>query len=219
MIAMQKVPIPQMQTTTEARKVDLILASASIARRQLLAAAEVTCRVVPANLDEEAIRSGLQQTSAAHHPPDIATRLAHAKAEHVSREHQSALVVGADQVLALGDEIFQKPTGIGDAREMLLRLRGKTHQLHSAVVLATAGEVLWTHLDTAELTMREFSTAFLDGYLLRAGARICNSVGGYELEGLGIQLFERIAGDYFTILGLPLIPLLAELRARGILMA
>jgi septum formation protein len=101
---------------------------------------------------------------------------------------------------------------------MLLQLRGKTHQLHSAVVLAAAGEMLWSHLDTAELTMREFSTSFLDTYLLRAGARICNSVGGYELEGLGIQLFARIAGDYFTILGLPLLPLLAELRARGILM-
>ena len=119
-------------------------------------------------------------------------------------------------MLALDDEIFEKPADLDGARSHLMRLRGRTHQLHAAVVLAAAGEVAWAHVDTASLTMRAFVAGFPGGlYLAVPAPAICGSVGAYQLEGLGVQLFERIEGDYFTILGMPLLPLLAELRARG----
>jgi len=195
------------------------LASASPARRQLLTAAGVKFGAIPANIDERSIRAGLERSGYDISPPAVALRLAEAKGQDVSRNHVSGLVIAADQVLALTGTIFSKPTDTADARQMLLELRGKTHQLHSAVVLAHAGEVLWASVATAELTMRSFSTAFLDAYLTEAGGHVSRSVGGYELEGLGVQLFERVTGDYFTILGLPLLPLLAELRSRGVLAA
>ena len=195
---------------------DLILASGSVARRQMLAAAGVTFRVVPADVDEDAIRTELGDRT---DPAEVARVLARAKAEEVSRRNPAALVIGADQVLALGGEIYTKPAGLDEARKALRSLAGHQHHLHCAVSLARNGGHVWGRVDSAALVMRRFSDSFLDDYLARAGERVCACVGAYELEGLGIQLFETIEGDYFTILGMPLLPLLAELRSRGVLMA
>lgn len=201
---------------TTPRPSHIVLASASRARRELLAAAGVAFTVEPADVDEPAIRKGLSEDTT---PVQIAEILACAKAQDISRRHMDSLVIGADQVLALGDEILTKPADASAARASLEKLRGKTHELHAAVALAEQGEVVWTHTGTARLTMRSFSDAFLEDYLVRAGDRVGQSVGAYELEGLGVQLFERIEGDYFTILGLPLLALLAELRTREIIAA
>lgn len=196
---------------------ELVLASGSRSRRSMLEAAGLSFSIDPANVDEPAIRETLQAGGNAIDPADVAEVLARAKAQAVSAGHPGALVIGGDQILALDETIFEKPQGLPGARAHLEALRGRTHQLHSAVVLAIDDEVVWAHVDTAELTMRRFSDAFLSDYLRRAGAVVCDSVGAYQLEGLGVQLFERIEGDYFTILGLPLLPLLTELRSRGAL--
>ena len=197
----------------------IILASTSRARREMLAAAGVAFTVEAADVDEPAIRKTLLAAKSAATPPQIADALARAKAEDVSQRHKGSLVIGGDQVLALGTELLTKGKDEAAARATLKKLRGKTHELHSAVALAVDGRVLWAHTGTARLKMREFSDAFLDEYLTRAGDRIGQSVGAYELEGLGVQLFDKIEGDYFTILGLPLLPLLAELRAQGMIAA
>lgn len=203
----------------EAGHPELVLASASITRQNLLKAAGLVFRIEPATVDEHAIRAKLRRHPETRTPTHVVEELARAKARQVSAVRADAVVIGADQVLALGDEIFSKPHGIDEAREALLRFRGRTHHLHTTVATARAGDVLWSHSETAALTMRSFSDTFLADYLARQGAGACNSPGGYEIEGLGIQLFERIEGDYFGILGLPLLPLLAELRARGYLAA
>ena len=195
---------------------DVILASGSVARRDMLTAAGIKFRVVPADVDEAAIRETLAAGDARIEPADIAEVLAVAKAEAVSRDNHGALVIGADQVLAFGSEIINKARGADDARTTLMKLRGQRHQLHSAVAIALDGEVDWTATDTAELTMRKFSPRFLEDYLLLESAHVCQSVGAYRIEGPGIQLFEKIEGDHFTILGLPLLALLEELRARGV---
>jgi septum formation protein len=182
----------------------------------MLEAAGLEFAVVPSGVDERAIRDAFLADNGPIDPGDLAEVLARAKAEQVSRRNPEALVIGADQVLALEGEVFVKATNLDAVREILLRLRGRTHQLHSAVALAVRGEAAWTFVDTAHLTMRRFSTEFLGQYLARAGAVALESVGAYQIEGLGIQLFERIDGDYFTILGVPLLPLLAELRSRRI---
>jgi septum formation protein len=197
----------------------IILASTSRARRAMLAAAGVPFTVEAADVDEPAIRKTLLAAGSAATPPQIADALARAKAEDVSQRHKGSLVIGGDQVLALGTELLTKAKDEATARATLKKLRGKTHELHSAVALAADGKVLWTHTGTARLKMRDFSDAFLEEYLTRAGDRIGQSVGAYELEGLGVQLFDKIEGDYFTILGLPLLPLLAELRAQGMIAA
>lgn len=197
----------------------IILASTSRARREMLAAAGVHFTVEAAEVDEPAIRGKLLAGASPAQPRQIAEALARAKAEDVSRRHKNALVIGGDQVLALGNELLTKAKDEATARATLTRLKGRVHELHSAVALAANGKVLWAHTDTARLKMREFSDAFLDEYLTRASDRIGQSVGAYELEGLGVQLFETIEGDYFTILGLPLLPLLAELRAQGMVSA
>jgi len=202
-----------------ARAVEIVLASGSRARREMLAAAGVHFTVQAADVDEPAIRARLHKEDAAIAPKRVAEILAIAKAEDVSAKHPDSLVIGADQVLALGDDLLSKSPDIGAAREALLRLRGRTHELHSAVAFARAGKANFTHVATARLTMRDFSDAFLDDYLLRAADRVSQTVGAYELEGLGVQLFERIEGDYFTVLGLPLLPVLDELRARGVIAA
>ena len=192
----------------------IILASTSRARREMLAAAGMPFTVEAADVDEPAIRKKLLGTKPPATPQQIAEALARAKAEDVSRRHTGALVIGGDQVLALGRELLTKAKDEAAARATLTRLRGQVHELHSAVALAQGGQVQWSHTGTARLKMRDFSDAFLTEYLTRAGERIRQSVGAYELEGLGVQLFAAIDGDYFTILGLPLLPLLAELRAR-----
>jgi septum formation protein len=197
----------------------IILASTSRARSEMLAAAGVAFTVEAADVDEPAIRKTLLAAKSAATPPQIADALARAKAEDVSQRHKGSLVIGGDQVLALGTELLTKAKDEAAARATLKKLRGMTHELHSAVALAVDGRVLWTHTGTARLKMRDFSDAFLEEYLTRAGDRIGQSVGAYELEGLGVQLFDNIEGDYFTILGLPLLPLLAELRAHGMIAA
>lgn len=193
----------------------LVLASGSPYRRKMLEAAGLAFRVVPADVDEGALKSRLASGGKRQSPAEVATALARAKAEAVSAAHPDALVIGADQVLALDEELFDKPGDLAAARQQLERLRGREHRLVSAVALARRGHIEWTHVDEAVMAMRAFGTGFLDRYLAEAGAELCGIVGAYEIEGPGIQLFDRVAGDHFTIIGLPLVPLLAELRARG----
>jgi len=191
----------------------LVLASASLFRRRMLEAAGLGFTVVVPDVDEAAVKSKLLRSGASI--KDIAQGLAVAKAEDVSAHLPDALVIGADQVLACGAEMFNKPASVAEAREQLVRLRGKTHELHTAVALAASGKAVWTHLQTVALAMRPFSDAFLADYLARLGERVRRTVGAYEIEGPGIQLMEGIEGDMFTVIGLPLLALLSELRARG----
>ena len=197
--------------------VKIVLASGSSARRQMLAAAGVEFAVDPALVDEAALKDVFVRHTTCAPPVDLALYLADAKASDVSTRHPGALVIGSDQVLALGERMFSKARDMAEVRRTLLALRGQTHQLHSAVAIALDGTVIWSDADTASLTMRAFSDAFLDSYLDAVGDALMWSVGCYELEGRGVQLFERIDGDYFTILGMPLLPVLVELRARGAL--
>jgi septum formation protein len=194
----------------------LLLASASPFRRKMLEAAGVPFLVVPAGVDESALKRRLAGKVEAE---GLAEALAAAKAEDVSARFPGHLVIGADQVLALGAELIGKPTDKDAARAQLERLRGRTHRLLTAVALAQGGRVVWSKVDAAALTMRDFSGAFLNEYLARCGERLQWTAGAYEIEGLGVQLFDRVEGDYFTIMGLPLIPLLAELRVRGVVLA
>jgi septum formation protein len=195
---------------------DLVLASTSPFRRRMLEAAGVAFRVVPPEVDEAAIKMGLTSDSAKLvRPQAVAEALARAKAEAVSARIPEALVIGADQVLAFGDEVLCKPKDVSDARRQLQHLRGKTHTLFTAAVLAQGGKCLWAYVDTATLVMRPFSDQFLEGYLAEGREGLCRMVGAYQIEGRGIQLFDRVEGDTFGIVGLPLLPLLAELRTRG----
>ena len=191
----------------------LILASGSTARRRILEAAGLVFEVDVPRVDEEAAKKVFRAEGMA--PRDQADALAELKALSVSTR-RSGFVIGADQMLALDGKAFDKPDGISEAREHLLRMRGRAHELITAAVVARDGQVVWRHIDTPRLTMRAFSDAFLDGYVARAGESVLTSVGAYQLEGLGAQLFERVEGDYFSILGLPLLPLLAFLREHGI---
>ena len=193
----------------------LVLASGSSSRRRLLEAAGLTFRVVPPDVDETALKGTLLAQTPKPSAATVAETLARAKCEAVSGRIAGAVVIGADQVLALDEELFDKPPDVAAARAQLLRLRGMTHNLLTAVALAQEGRTVWQCMETATLTLRSFSPMALDRYLAVAGDRVTRSVGAYEIEGPAIQLFERIEGDYFTVLGLPLLPLLAELRARG----
>jgi len=203
----------------EARRHELILASASRARRRMMEAAGLEFTVVPSQLDEQAARAAMGEQGALPPPDEIAQRLAQAKAVDISRRHHRALVVGADQVLYIGTSIAAKPADRKAARATLAALRGRSHELHSAAAIARDGEVVWSTVDTARLTMRPFSDAFVEHYLEREGDRLLEAVGAYRMEGPGAQLFERIEGDHFTILGLPLLPLLAQLRDQGLLLS
>ncbi|TKD35844.1 MAG: Maf-like protein [Mesorhizobium sp.] len=191
----------------------IILASGSPFRKALLVNAGVAVEAVPAEVDERALEAPLKDSGIS--PEDVALVLAEAKATEVSERKPSALVLGCDQTLSLGDELFHKPADMEGARRHLLALSGKTHQLNSAVVLARDGAVLWRHVGIASLTMRKLDPAFIGRHLARVGAKALSSVGAYQIEGEGIQLFERIEGDYFTIVGLPLLPALAKLRDLG----
>lgn len=191
----------------------LILASASPARRTVLENAGLAFAVEPAEVDEAEVKSAMRAQGAA--AADVAAALAERKARAVARAHPDALVIGADQMLTCEGRWYDKPADLAAARRQLARLRGRTHELVSAVVAVSEGERAWRHIDRARLTMRPFSDAFLDDYLARMGDEALSSVGAYRLEGLGAQLFTRIEGDFFSILGLPLLPLLAFLRERG----
>jgi septum formation protein len=189
----------------------LVLASKSDIRGKILAASGLRFEIRPAHIDERAVESNAGTPDAAA----AARLLARAKAAAVADAFPGRLVVGADQTLALGNKRFSKPANRAAAAEQLRSLRGKTHELHSALALVRDGSVLFDCVDSARLTMRDFSDRFLDDYLGMAGDLALSSVGAYQLEGIGIHLFERVEGDYFTILGLPLLPLLAYLRQNG----
>lgn len=191
----------------------LVLASKSEIRGKILAAAGLRFETRPAPIDERGIETAAGNPAAAQ----AARLLARAKANAVARSLPGRVVLGADQTLALGEERFGKPADRAGAAQQLRRLRGQTHALHSGLALVRDGEVLFDLVDTARLSMRDFSDRFLDAYLDMAGDSAMSSVGGYQLEGIGIQLFERVEGDYFTILGLPLLPLLAFLRQNKFL--
>lgn len=194
----------------------VVLASQSEARARMLQAAGVRFDIEPVRIDEQELRQGFVNEGA--RGEEIAAALAEIKALRASGRTER-LVIAADQILSLDKEIFAKPASLEEARVQLLKLRGQTHELASAVCVAKSGSVIWRKLDTAELKMRRFSDDFLDWYLRRHGDRVMTSVGGYQIEGEGLQLFESIKGDYFTILGLPLTDLLAFLRAHGMLLS
>jgi septum formation protein len=193
----------------------LILASTSPTRLQMLCAAGLDPTPIAPRVDEVTIRDAL--TAAGASPRDIADALAEMKARKVAEKHPEATVLGCDQVLALDRETFAKPETPDNARAQLRQLRGKTHKLLSAAVIYENAEPVWRHVSEARLTMREFSDAFLDDYLQRNWDSIRHSVGCYKVEEEGIRLFSAITGDHFTILGLPLLPLLAYLGNRGMI--
>lgn len=192
----------------------LILASTSTTRARLLMRAGLDFTTEAPGVDEAAMREalGLKNTL---DPNDVAEVLARGKAEAVSDRSQEAFVIGADQVLSLGSAILSKPADMDEARAQLLDLRGKTHRLHTSVALATKGSTTFAFTDVAVLTMRPLSPEFIGRYLAEAGKAVLGSVGAYQVESLGIQLFEKIEGDFFSILGLPLLPLLDALRREA----
>ena len=191
----------------------LVLASASSARRKVLGGARVPFTHEPAGIDESAVKTEMHSRP----PREIARALALAKAQAVSARRPDVLVLGADQVLEADGRLFDKPRDDPEARAQLMYLRGRAHRLVNGLALVSAGRVCWQYDDEARLWMRDFDDAFLDSYLARTGPEILESVGAYRLEGRGAQLFARIEGDFFSILGLPLLPLLEALRREGIL--
>jgi septum formation protein len=191
----------------------LILASQSRARQELLANAGISFEAFAAEIDERTV----QQSSGLTAPGDIAALLAREKALSVSMQQPGKYVIGADQTLALGEQLFSKPAGRPQAAEQLRTLAGHNHELHSAVAVARDGKILFSDVSVARMTMRQLTGAEIRAYLDEAGEAVTSSVGAYQLEGLGVQLFERIEGDHFTILGLPLLPLLAFLRSERLL--
>jgi septum formation protein len=205
-----------MSAFLQAGRPPLILASASKSRARILEAAGLAFIVEPPGLDEAVMRQAVSGEEALN-PHDVAEVLARAKAEAVSELAPKAYVIGGDQVLALGKTILTKPDSMEAARRQLLDLSGKTHTLHTAVAVATNGETIWAETTVASLTMRMLSPEFIGRYLAAAGDEVLNSVGAYQLESIGVQLFDKIEGDYFSILGLPLIPLLDTLRREGVI--
>lgn len=191
----------------------ILLASASETRLALLRNAGIETSALPARIDEEAIRAALEAEGA--HPQDIADALAEMKARKIAERHPEALVLGCDQVLEFDRRAWGKPETPAVARAQLLAMRGQTHRLLSAIVLYDKGAPIWRHIGRVELTMRSFSDAWLDGYISRNWDSLRHSAGGYKLEEEGVRLFTDIRGDYFTVLGLPLLPLLAYLEFRG----
>jgi septum formation protein len=193
----------------------LVLASQSESRHAILAAAGIPHEIDPAHLDEREIERRAGGSDAGH----VAAFLAREKALAVSGRHPGVLVLGADQTLAVGTHSLSKPRDRTAAREQLVRLRGRTHELHSAIAVARDDLIIFEHRDVARLTMREFSDAFLEKYVDEAAAAVTASIGAYQLERIGSQLFERVEGDHFVVLGLPLLPLLEFFRREGLLLA
>ncbi len=191
----------------------LVLASASESRAKVLRGAGITFEIEPASVDEDAVKR--EMLAAGRRPADVALALAEKKAQSVSAKRGETLVLGADQVADMDGVLLSKCASLAELEDLLRRLRARTHELVSAVALARAGKVLWRHVDTSRLVMRGFSDTFLRDYLAKEGPSLLSGLGGYRLEGRGIQLFETVEGDYFSILGLPLLPVLAKLRELG----
>ncbi len=191
----------------------LLLASRSASRQMLLKNAGIPFEAVPADIDER----GIQRESKLTTPGEVAEMLALAKALHVSDHFHLRWILGADQTLSLGDSVFSKPLGRAGAFKQLQQLAGKTHELHSALAIVRHDKPIWRSVAVARLTMRPLTDAQIEKYLDEAGDKVTSSVGAYQLEGLGVHLFDKIEGDHFTILGLPLLPLLDFLRSQGLL--
>ncbi len=201
--------------STDPGAIPLVLASASPTRAQMLANAGLPVVCQPSGVDEDAIKDACRRNRIS--AEDAACRLAEAKALAITPDDPRSLVIGADQLMVCGDVWFDKPLSAQRARETLLTLRGRDHRLISGVAVVRAGTIVWRHLDVAHLTMRDYSDSFIDWYLQQADDADLQSVGACRLEGLGVQAFARITGDYFTILGLPLLPLLDFLRQERVL--
>lgn len=195
----------------------IILASASAIRAALLGNAGLRLTTAVARVDEESLRQAMTAEGAS--PRDQADALAELKAARIAGRNPEAVVIGCDQVLDLDGQVLGKPETIDAARAQLTRLRGRSHKLHSAVVLYEGNRPVWRHVEEVRLTMRAFSDDYLDDYLQRNGAGLLDSVGGYKLEEEGVRLFSEVRGDYFTVLGLPLLPLLNYLAQRGMIAA
>jgi len=193
----------------------IILASNSQFRAELLKNAGVKFTTDIASIDERAIEQPLLEANL--EPADIAQVLAEAKAVNVSSHHPNSLIIGCDQTLSLDDTMFHKPDDMKQARQHILNFSGKAHQLNSAIVLVYNQQTIWRHVSIANMFMRKLTPEFVGRYLARAGNHVLDSVGAYQLEGIGVQLFDRIDGDYFTIIGLPMLPLLSELRNQGVI--
>lgn len=191
----------------------LILASQSPFRRMLMENAGLSFTTEAARIDERAVETALAARNPS--PQDVAETLAIEKAREVAGRHPGALVIGSDQTLSLDGRVFHKPADMVEAKSHLASMAGRTHSLNCGIALVRDGETLWSDVSVAHLTMRPLSESFIDRHLSRVGDKVLASVGAYQLEGEGVQLFERIDGDYFTILGLPLLPLLAKLRDLG----
>ncbi len=191
----------------------IVLASQSAARLSLLRAAGIAFTAEAAAVNERALEAPLLAKGV--DPRDLAVALAEAKALDVASRHPEALVIGGDQTLDLDGTRFTKPGSLAEARAQLLKLAGRSHQLHSAVAIARGGSIAWRHVASATMTVRRLDSAAVDAYLAAVGDKVMGSVGAYQLEGPGVRLFERIDGDFFVILGLPLLPLLAYLREAG----
>ena len=191
----------------------LVLASSSPFRRQLLENAGLQFLAQAADIDERALEAPLEAAGAS--PDEVALKLAAAKALDVSHKNPAKLVIGSDQTMSLGSRVYHKPKDRAAAKDHLLSLSGKTHRLNSAVAFARDGQVIWEHVAHADMTVRPLTDEFVERHLARVGDKALKSVGAYQLEGEGIQLFEKIDGDYFTIIGLPLLAVLGELRRLG----
>ncbi|MBB4954765.1 septum formation protein [Agrobacterium vitis] len=195
----------------------LVLASTSPFRKQLLQQAGLDFTTAAPEIDEREIEARAEHQALS--PSALAELLGCEKALAVSKHQAGALVLGGDQVMALGSTVYHKPKDLAAARAQLLSLRGTTHVLNSSLALARDGEIIWSHVSQAEMTVRMFSETFLDDYLDKVGETILKSVGGYQIEGMGVQLFSAITGDYFTIIGVPLLPLMQQLRELGVVYA
>lgn len=194
----------------------LVLASTSPFRKMLMQNAGLAFDALPASIDERALEEGFATDLS---PEGVALALAEAKAASVSPQRPGALVIGSDQTMSLGTRRYHKPVSLDEARAHIESLSGRTHQLNSAFAIVQDGVTVASHVSSARLSVRDLSSRFIDGYIERNGAHLLTSVGAYQLEGEGIQLFDAIEGDYFTILGLPMLPLLQHLRRLGALHA
>jgi septum formation protein len=202
-----------MQEPLQAEYPEIILASGSAARAAILGSAGIRFRQQLSTVDEEVERERCTNGSS---PSEVALHLARLKAGAVFKNQPDAIVIGGDQVLAIGNEILQKPRDLNEARDQLKRLRGRAHELHSAAVVFSESKTA-EFIDVASMTMRDFSDKFIDCYLDMCGEGVLNSVGAYHIEGLGVHLFSEIKGDYYTILGMPSLPVLGELRRLSII--